>query len=263
MIGDHVLDGFGRVVAVVGPILVVMVALFLPVQRGVLHVGQSVDRRTRARERHRLPQHGKQHDEEDGRAAHSGRECTEGYPASRRSRLQSEPGSCASTQVTAWFGIRDRGRERRLQGGGFSRAWDCNGSSMDSDLAAQFLANQTNDLGLEHGCNVRHSPIVPRARVRPAVSAVRVDTAWSGVALQRADRFLAFKLAAWPSLDDPYPSIDALRISPMARPGHVTLCLTTAVVRVRKQPARSCHSRRLQGFVIGQLASAAQSEKLR
>ena len=48
----------------------VMVAFFLPMQRSVFQVGQGVHRRARARHGHRLPEHGKQHDEEDGGTAH-------------------------------------------------------------------------------------------------------------------------------------------------------------------------------------------------
>jgi len=70
MIADDVLRRLRRVVQVVGPIVVVMVAFLLPVQRGVLHVGQRVYRRTSARVHHRLPEHGKQHHEEDEGAAH-------------------------------------------------------------------------------------------------------------------------------------------------------------------------------------------------
>jgi hypothetical protein len=59
VVTQHVLHGRFRIIQVEGTILVVMVALFLPVQCGVFRVGQRIHRRADARERHRLPQHGK------------------------------------------------------------------------------------------------------------------------------------------------------------------------------------------------------------
>ncbi len=70
MVAEHVLRRSVRVIQVVGPVFMVMVAFFLPMQRSVFQVGQGVHRRARARHGHRLPEHGKQHDEEDGGTAH-------------------------------------------------------------------------------------------------------------------------------------------------------------------------------------------------
>ncbi len=72
VVAEHVLHRIVRAAQVVGPILMVMVSFLLPVQRRVLPVDQGVHRRTDARQRDRLPEHGKQHDEEDSGAAHGG-----------------------------------------------------------------------------------------------------------------------------------------------------------------------------------------------
>lgn len=70
MVAEDVLRRGDRIVQVVGPIFMVMVAFFLPMQRRMFQVGQGVHRRAQARHRYRLPKHGKQHDEEHGRTAH-------------------------------------------------------------------------------------------------------------------------------------------------------------------------------------------------
>ena len=70
MIGDTVQRRLGGVVQVVGAILVVVMPGLLPVQGRMLEVGQCIACRTGTRQRYRLPQEGKQHEDEDGGAAH-------------------------------------------------------------------------------------------------------------------------------------------------------------------------------------------------
>lgn len=65
MISDHVLDRFLRVVQVVRPILMMVVGFALPVQRCMLQIDQGVHRRADPRQRHRLPEHAKQDEEEN------------------------------------------------------------------------------------------------------------------------------------------------------------------------------------------------------
>lgn len=48
----------------------VMMAFLLPVECGMFEIRQHVHGRSRSRQRHRLPEHGKQHDEEDGGSTH-------------------------------------------------------------------------------------------------------------------------------------------------------------------------------------------------
>lgn len=65
MVCGQVLRGLARVVQVVRPVLVMMVSLFLPMQCCMVKVSQHIHRRAYARQRHRLPEHGKKHDDED------------------------------------------------------------------------------------------------------------------------------------------------------------------------------------------------------
>ena len=70
MIRGQVLRGLARVVQVVRPVVMMVVSLFLPMQGCMVKVGKHVHRRAYARQRHRLPEHGKKHDDEDGCALH-------------------------------------------------------------------------------------------------------------------------------------------------------------------------------------------------
>lgn len=76
MVAEDVLRRSDRIVQMVRTIFMVMVTFFLPMQRSMFHVGQGVHRRAGARHGNRLPEHGKQHDEEDGGAAHEGASLT-------------------------------------------------------------------------------------------------------------------------------------------------------------------------------------------
>jgi hypothetical protein len=62
---------------------------------------------------------------------------------------------------------------------------------------------------------------------------------------------------------DPNRSVELLQSRQPLRQTRSGLGAPEAVVHDHRESAMSCHSRRPQGFVIGQLASAAQSEKLR
>lgn len=53
-----------------------MVTFFLPMERSMFHVGKGVHGRAGACHGHRLPEHGEQHDEKDGGAAHGSESLT-------------------------------------------------------------------------------------------------------------------------------------------------------------------------------------------
>lgn len=73
LVGDQVLGRLARIIQVKRSILVVVVTFCVPVQVRVLPIGQCIHRRTLTAQRHRLPEHGKQHGNEGGSTAHGAR----------------------------------------------------------------------------------------------------------------------------------------------------------------------------------------------
>lgn len=78
----------------VGAVIVVVMAFFLPVQGGVFQIGQNVDRRARTPERYRLPKQGKKYGEKDGAATHV-------RPSISSASSHTRPGWCRRPHVCA------------------------------------------------------------------------------------------------------------------------------------------------------------------
>jgi hypothetical protein len=93
MIGDQMTGRFFRVTDMEGAVIMMMMTFVLPVQHRVLKVSQRCHRNAATRQCHGLPQHGKQHGDEDGTASH---------------RTQFIQSRLTSKQVGAWQGIRRR-----------------------------------------------------------------------------------------------------------------------------------------------------------
>lgn len=84
-IGDNVLHRFSGVILVVGPILVMMVRIFRPMQRGVRQILHLSERPSRCRDGHGLPQQSEK-EEDGGDPAMHGRKCigSEGHRSGSR-----------------------------------------------------------------------------------------------------------------------------------------------------------------------------------
>jgi hypothetical protein len=101
MVRDQMLYRLVRVIQMVGAILVMMMTFSLPVQRRVFQVSQCVHRRARARHSHRLPEHGKQHDEEEGGTTHRTKSLPNQFPACGQPGLQIRARGLVSRRLSA------------------------------------------------------------------------------------------------------------------------------------------------------------------
>jgi hypothetical protein len=66
MVAEYVELGSLRVVPMVRAVIMMVMGLLLPVHGGMIKVRQQVHGRSRLRQCHSLPKHGKKHDEKNG-----------------------------------------------------------------------------------------------------------------------------------------------------------------------------------------------------